>query len=123
MLSTSFSKTVGNKRYTLAQWQQNPPDGKTSLSTTFSSTKCGKCCKFDSSIVLCTRSQNVDIFCQGCWDEADWQCPGCNTIPRYFFGWECFFESLLYLFCYNDLIICLVMCKKLFQKIQYKYTI
>jgi hypothetical protein len=81
MLSTSFSKTVGNKRYTLAQWQQNPPDGKTSLSTTFASTKCGKCCKFDSSIVLCTRSQNVDIFCQGCWDEADWQCPGCNTIP------------------------------------------
>ena len=81
MLSTSFSKTVDSKRYTLAQWQQNPPDGKTSLSKTFGSTKCGKCCKFDSSIVFCTRSQNVDIFCQDCWDEADWQCPGCNTIP------------------------------------------
>ena len=81
MLSTSFSKTVDSKRYTLAQWQQNPPDGKTSLSKTFGSTKCGKCCKFDSSIVFCTRSRNVDIFCQGCWDEADWQCPGCNTIP------------------------------------------
>ena len=79
MLSTS--KTVDSKRYTLAQWQQNPPDGKTSISKTFNSTKCGKCCKFDSSIVLCTRSQNVDIFCQDCWDEADWQCPGCNTIP------------------------------------------
>ena len=79
MISTS--KTVDSKRYTLAQWQQNPPDGKTSISKTFNSTKCGKCCKFDSSIVLCTRSQNVDIFCQDCWDEADWQCPGCNTIP------------------------------------------
>jgi len=79
MLSTS--KTIDSKRYTLAQWQQNPPDGKTSISKTFNSTKCGKCCKFDSSIVLCTRSQNVDIFCQDCWDEADWQCPGCNTIP------------------------------------------
>ena len=72
---------------TIKTWQKCPKSASTRVINTLNAFKCNSCnknCtsqKNDKNAVLCMDNGTATFFCISCWDEEEWECQNCGSIP------------------------------------------
>ena len=70
---------------TIKQWQQ--PGHDTRVYNKFDAFKCHECCAThicaaEMSLICCVDDRTSVQYCSDCWDNVEWNCPDCNTVPK-----------------------------------------
>lgn len=71
----------------IKSWQRCPKSASTRIINTMDMFKCNSCDKHctskkpDKNAVLCMENGTATFFCISCWDEEDWECQHCGSVP------------------------------------------